>query len=124
MSGIGRLGNYAITFFSWVVKAIGSVLLLLIVVIFIGEGPPNPLKLNPKELFLMVSLLITLAGIVLAFWRQLVGGVAILVGMIPFVGESQQWIFWAFVLIGVLNILCWWLKSKQGVSRRSGSEVD
>lgn len=105
-----KLTGYSITFFSWVVKGVGLALLLLVVVIAVGEGPPNPFELSPRELVLFISLLITLIGIVLALLRQLIGGIAILVGMISFAGESQQWIFYAFILIGILNVLCWWLK--------------
>ena len=104
--------------FSWLVKGAGAALLLLVVVIAIGEGPPNPFKLTPRELFLFVSLATTLVGIVLALWKQLSGGILIAAGMIPFIGESHQWVFWAFALIGVLNILCWWLRRKLGVAGR------
>jgi hypothetical protein len=107
-----KLKDYFVTGLSWIAKGMGLALLLMIVVIFIGEGPPNPLKLTPRELFLFASLLITLAGIVIAFWKQLVGGIAILVGMIPFLGESLQWVLYAFLLTGALNIVCWWLKKR------------
>lgn len=33
-------------------------------------------------------------------------------GMVAFIAKSHQWLFYAFVLIGVLNILCWWLRRK------------
>ena len=113
MNSTGKLTNYVITLFSWLVKAAGLALLLLVVVIAIGEGPPNPFKLTGRELFLFVCLLVTLAGTILALWHQMIGGIAVLAGMIPFIGESSQWVFRAFALIGVLNILCWWLKKLQ-----------
>jgi len=62
----------------------------------------------------MICLLVTLAGTILALWHQMIGGIAMLAGMVPFIGKSRQWVFWAFALIGVLNILCWWLKRLQG----------
>ena len=104
--------NCGTKIFCWFVKGIGLALLLLVLAIAIGEGPPNPFKLSPRELFLMICLLITLAGIVLALWRQGTGGVMMLAGMIPFAGETHQWLFYAFGLIGILNIFCWWLKRK------------
>ncbi len=94
----------------WVVKGAGLALLGLVLVIFIGEGPPNPFELSHRELFLMISFLVTLIGTVLALWQQFVGGIAIVAGMIPFIGESRQWVFWAFFAIGIGNILCWQLR--------------
>lgn len=105
-----KFKKYFISGFSWTVKGIGAALFLLIAAIFIGEGPPNPFKLSARELFLMISLVVTLAGIVAAFWNQLYGGTAISAGMIPFIGESSQWLFYAFMLVGLLNIVCWRLK--------------
>lgn len=113
MGGVEKSGKYGIVAFSWLVKAAGVALLLLVLVIAIGEGPPNPFKLKARELFLMISLLVTLTGIILALWWQLLGGVAMIAGMVAFIGESRQWIFWAFALIGVLNVVCWWLKKLQ-----------
>jgi hypothetical protein len=107
--------NCGIKIFCWLVKGVGLVLLLLVLAIAIGEGPPNPFKLSPRELFLMICLLITLAGIALAQWRQGIGGVIMLAGMIPFAGETHQWLFYTFALIGVLNILCWRLRKKYNI---------
>jgi hypothetical protein len=113
MESIRKLISYGTGLLCWVVKGAGLALLLLVAVIFIGEGPPNPFKLSFRELVLMISLLVSLAGMVLAFWRQLIGGIAIVVGMIPFLGESHQWVFYVFILIGVLNIFCWLVKRSQ-----------
>ena len=92
-------------------------ILLLVLTIFIGEGPPNPFKLTSRELLLMVGLLTTLVGLALALWRQLVGGIVILVGIAGFTiiaGVQETWLFYAFWLLGLLNILCWWLRRLQG----------
>ena len=113
------IGNYGIRIFSWLVKAAGVALLGLVLVIAIGEGPPNPFELSSRELLLMVSLLVTLAGTVLALWRQLIGGIVITAGMIPFIAESRQWVFWAFFVVGIGNIVCWWLKK---ITRTGGNQ--
>jgi hypothetical protein len=110
MKNKNKFKKYFIGGLSWTVKVIGAALFLLIAAIFIGEGPPNPFKLTARELFLMISLLVTLAGIVAAFWNQLYGGIAILAGMVPFLGELHQWILYAFIGIGILNIICWLFK--------------
>lgn len=117
MNDVERLGKVAVSIFCWLVKGIGIALLLLVLTIAVGEGPPNPFKLAPRELVLMISFLITLAGTGLALWNQLIGGIAILAGMVVFIGESTQWVFGAFAIIGALNILCWFMKRLQSKGR-------
>ena len=110
MSGKRKFKAYLVGGLSWVIKAAGLALLALVLVIAIGEGPPNPFGLSSRELFLMVSLLVTLVGTVLAMWRQLIGGILILAGQLPFIDHWGQWVFAAFVIVGILNLLCWWFK--------------
>lgn len=113
---IQKLERYGLNIFCWLVKGLGLAVLLLILAIFIGEGPPNPLKLTAGELFIMVILLTTLTGLTLAVWRQLTGGIFILTGVVSFTiigGIQHNWVFYAFWMIGLLNILCWWLRKLQ-----------
>ena len=106
MSKVRRLIGYALMVCSWAVKGCGVALLLLVLVIAIGEGPPNPFELSGRELVLLVSFLVTLAGVVVALWRQVVGGAFIVAGIAVFIGESSGWVFKAFLAIGILNIFC------------------
>jgi len=110
MSDFIELRKCILGVFSWLVKAAGLALLGLVLVIAVGEGPPNPFKLSGRELFLMISLLVTLAGTVLALWRQLIGGILILTGQLPFINHWNQRVFATFVMVGVLNLLCWWFR--------------
>ena len=117
MSGIAKLTKYVINIFCWLVKGVGLAVLLLLLAIFIGEGPPNPFKLTARQLLLMVGFLVTWVGMALALWRQLIGGIVILGSIAGFTfvfGVHQSWLFYTFWLIGLLNILCWWLKKLQG----------
>ena len=112
MASIRDWRKYGISIFCWLVKIAGIGMLLLILAIAIGEGPPNPFRLAPKELFLMVWFLAIMIGMGLAVWRQLVGGIVTLVGIggfTIFAGAQGGWVFHAFWLIGLLNILCWCL---------------
>ena len=59
MERIEKLRKCGMTIFYWLVKGAGLVLLGLVLVIAIGEGPPNPFKLSLRELALMVSLLVS-----------------------------------------------------------------
>ena len=111
-----KLGRYGLNIFCWLVKVAGLAVLLLLLAIFIGEGPPNPFKLTARELFIMVMLLTILTGLALALWRQLTGGIVILTGVVSFMiigGIQHNWVFYAFWVMGLLNILCWWLKKLQ-----------
>ncbi|MCK4753219.1 MAG: hypothetical protein KAS75_07215 [Planctomycetes bacterium] len=116
MSNISKLQKRAISIFSWAVKGAGLAMLLLILVIAIGEGPPNPFKLSTKELFMMTSLLVTCFGLGFVLWRQLIGGVIILVGMIVFCVFNSRvpdlWVIHVLCLLGLLNVFYGWLKRK------------
>ena len=110
-----KYGKYAVNIFSWLVKGVGAAVLLLVLAIFIGEGSPNPFKLTGRELGFMLIFLITITGLALALWRQLMGGIVILAGIACITiifGIQNSWVFHAFWLIGVLNIICGWLGRK------------
>ena len=120
---IHKLRKYGIKTFCWLVKGVGAAVLLLLLAIFIGEGPPNPFKLTARELSFMVVLLIILIGLALAIWRQLIGGIVILAGIAGFTifgGIQHNWVFYAFWLVGLLNIVCWYL----GKLQRNGEIKD
>ena len=113
-----RLTEYSIRFFSWVVKAAGMVLLLLVVVIAVGEGLPNPLKLTTVELVQMTNFVAALSGLVLALRWQGLGGLVTVAGIFLFSTVEtieHQKLFagaWFFVIasIGIANLVCWSLK--------------
>lgn len=116
MNNVRKLTKYGINIFCWLVKGACIAILLLLLAIFIGEGPPNPFKFTARELLLMVGFLATWVGLALALWRQLIGGIVILVSIAGFTivaGVQENWVFYAFWLLGLLNMLCWWLKRAQ-----------
>ena len=110
--------GYSIRFFSWVVKAVGMALLLLVVVIAVGEGLPNPLKLTTVELVQMINFVAALSGLVLALRWQGLGGLFTVAGIFLFSTVEtieHQKLFaggWFFVIasVGIANLVCWWLK--------------
>lgn len=114
MSDFKRLIRIFLLVFSWLVRVVGIALFLLVAVIFVGEGPPNPFELSVWELIGFLGILVTLTGVVLALWRQLIGGILILAGMLPFIDDiewsSSAWVFCVFILLGILNIICWLLR--------------
>jgi len=118
MNDMRRLTEYSIRFFSWVVKAAGMALLLLVVVIAVGEGLPNPLKLTTVELVQMINFVAALSGLVLALRWQGLGGLVTVAGIFLFSTVEtieHQKLFaggWFFVIasIGIANLVCWSLK--------------
>ena len=113
---IQKSWRFGLNIFCWLVKGLGLAVLLLILAIFIGEGPPNPFKLTARELVLMFFFLTIWIGLALSVWRQLIGGIVIIAGIGSFTiigGMGHSWVFYAFWLMGILNILCWWLKKLQ-----------
>ena len=115
MAGTRTLRTCAVTALCWLVKGAGVAMLLLILAIFIGEGPPNPAKLSARQLLMSGSLLAVCVGFGLAVWRQLTGGMVILAGAIGITaseGLQMNWVFCTFWGIGLLNVLCWWLTKR------------
>ena len=74
MNSTRKFRKYAITFFRWLVKGAGIAILGLVLVVFVGEGPPNPFKFTARELLFGVGFLVVWVGLALAVWRQLIGG--------------------------------------------------
>ncbi len=117
MDDMRRLTEYSIRFFSWVVKGAGMALLLLVVVIAVGEGLPNPLKLTAIELVQITNFLAVLSGLVLALRWQGLGGLFTVAGIFLFsIVETieHQKLFaggWFFVIasVGIVNLVCWCL---------------
>ncbi|HUV40548.1 MAG TPA: hypothetical protein VMW23_02015 [Sedimentisphaerales bacterium] len=118
MNAAQKLKANWIRFFSWVVKAAGMALLLLVVVIGVGEGLPNPLKLTAIELVQMINFVAALSGLVLALRWQGLGGLVTVAGIFVFSTVEtieHQKLFaggWFFVIagVGIANMVCWALK--------------
>jgi hypothetical protein len=115
-----KLKGHFVTGLGRMVKGAGLALLLEVLVICIGEGPPNLLKLKGIELIQMVNFLTALVGLALAVWKQGIGGAVTTIGILLFVfvetiGRVKLFVGTWFLLIGfigVLNIVCWWLKKQ------------
>ena len=102
----------------WTARAIGTLLVLLIVMLGIGEGMPNPFTQPPAVQAGFLALALLLAGI-LAGWRwELAGGVISLAGWCLFLGQvkdfprGMNWLIWALALPGVLFLISAFLKCR------------
>ena len=94
----------------WAGCLLGTALLLLFAAFAIGEGPP-PLNWQAASLAVM------LVGFLLAWWRDLVGGVVSLAGIAAFYGlefaasghAPGGWLFPLCFVPGVLGVVAWLL---------------
>jgi hypothetical protein len=106
---VNKLPKILLVIFGFMIKAFGLVMVALIAVIFIGEGPPNIFELSAREQILFVCLFITLAGTIATLKLSFIGGIMMVAGMLPFISFdkpfSEHWVFYAFLITGLLNIV-------------------
>ena len=95
----------------WAARIIGALLVILIVVIGIGEGMPNPFTQPPAVQIGFLALAMIMIGI-LAGWRwELAGGVISLAGWCLFVEavihspRGLNWFFWALAMPGFPHVI-------------------
>lgn len=70
----------------WTARVVGVLQVCLIAAIAIGQGVPNPLKQPAPVLLGFFALALTIGGILLAWWREPIGGAISLAGFCLFVG--------------------------------------
>jgi uncharacterized integral membrane protein len=106
-----------ITTLRWVARIGGLLVLLTVIVLAIGEGFPNPFTyaFTSSELLLTIALLTMLAGILVAWKWESIGGALLLVGYItatitemPHRNFQLFSFFGYFLLLGLLNVGVWW----------------
>jgi hypothetical protein len=95
----------------WMARIIGSLLVVCVVIIAIGEGMPNPFTQPPMVQVGFLALAMIMAGI-LAGWRwELTGGVISLAGWCLFVGavthfpHGLNWFLWVLAMPGFLYVI-------------------
>ncbi len=80
------------------------------------EPPPGSSgKLNERDIPLMTGMIVMLVGIVVAWFREGIGGLLMIGGFIPFLVDELKsekgfnaWFLVIFPLIGLLHLYCWW----------------
>jgi len=100
----------------WLTRILGILLIFVIVLFAVGEGLPNPLALTVNEQLGFVALIIMLAGLILAWKFEGMGGLLVIIGYIFFcIIERQilrQGVFFIFPVVGLSFLLCWWRTRK------------
>ncbi len=109
-----KLLFYTVHSICWLVKLASAGMLVLVAAFAIGEGVPNPFAFPAKQLVMLIFFLIALIGLALAIWKQGVGGIVTVMGMIGFHIANGKfasgWVFATIGIIGLVNIVCGWIK--------------
>ena len=101
---------------------LGSVgLVALFLIAHVAEGSFNPLQFTGREALELVFLFVTCAGLLLAWWREGIGGTLAVAGMllfqsVEFIVNGRVFGSWVFVLMlsaGVSLVLSALLRNSQ-----------
>jgi hypothetical protein len=116
-----QLSDRLSTWVRWTARGVGTALLALVLAFFIGESlagesAPNPLTLSLTENFLLLAMLVTLVGIVVAWRWEIFGGVLIVGSALLFAAinaiVSGYWRFGVFeplfIAVGLLFLWIGW----------------
>lgn len=98
----------------WFTRILGLLIVGLVLMFAIGEGF-NPMKLNGTERAMSVAFFTALAGMVVLWRSNGIGGTLVLGGMLTFYGINfavsgrfpSGWVFPLCFLPGILALVCW-----------------
>jgi len=104
-----------------IARMISAATLVFLVMAIIGEEKPDFRTFSPGEVFSLAMLVVMIAGLILGWWRELVGAILILGGFFAFMtseyitsGDAgMSWIFILFPFTGVLFLIYWWITRKR-----------
>jgi hypothetical protein len=94
----------------WIARGASALIVGVILMIAVGEGGFNPLQLNWNEAVLMTAFWIAIAGLVVAWWSDWLGGSLAVGGMLVFY-IGHRWTAgawpagWAFPLVAFVGSL-------------------
>lgn len=68
----------------WLSRILGLSLIIVLIVFAFGEDVPGIKELSSKEILIFIAILIMIAGVILGFWKDLIGSIVILTGYVFF----------------------------------------
>ncbi len=104
---------------SWFARILGSIIVLFVLFMFIAYAvnPQGSGKMNVNVIPLMIGMIAMMVGLVVAWFRELIGGLLTIGGFIFFLviemTSSQgfdAWFLVIFPIIALLHLFCWWKK--------------
>ena len=107
----------------WTARLLAAFLIGLVLVIFIGEGGFNPLKLTPIEAIQMLLFLTTCVGLVIGWRWPFLGGLISTGGMLVFSAVEfskagklpKGFVFILMLLTGILFLLSGFIRRRLGL---------
>ena len=114
MKSLNISPNNLLSVIRYIARLFSILLIVLVVMLSIGEGLPNPSTLSSTAMLLFASLLTMLVGLVLSWQREHAGGVITILGFILFFIVNSVssgslrlgFFFLLFPLTGILFVLC------------------
>lgn len=98
-----------------IARTISVFLLLFVVMMVVGDGFPALADLTKRESFLTAAFVVMVSGLVIGWWRELVGAICILGGFAAFLvveyvtlrDFGMNWLFALYPVAGILYLLYW-----------------
>ena len=101
-----------LTALRWLARVVGTLLLLVIAQIAVGEGVPNPFHGSLAENLLTLAFVAMIVGQIVAWKWEGIGGGLIVGSYVLFVvvnhGIPFNIVFGPWLLTGLLYLFCWW----------------
>jgi hypothetical protein len=99
----------------WLARLTGASLVAVFLIFAMGEGV-RPLLLSRSEILMFFALFVALAGMVIAWRHEGLGGAMSVAGMIAFyllnLAVTRHWpngFFFPLMFVpGLLSLACWW----------------
>jgi len=112
--------NNIISSLRFIARLFSILLIFIVISLAIGEAFPHPFDLSAKEAIFTIALLIMLAGLLISWKWEGIGGSLIILGFLTFVIAnsiiSKSLNLGIFLLIfpltGVLYLICCWREKK------------
>jgi hypothetical protein len=97
----------------WTARIAGTLMALFFSAFFVGEGFPNIFRLPLRESLSVLALSAVVAGLLLAWKWEGVGGAVAVAGMVGFMAligfrGVASGLFLVPAAIGLLHVVCWW----------------
>jgi hypothetical protein len=132
MKAASRSGSRATTAMRWAGRIIGLIAVGLFLVFLMERGTRIPAELtwsNPQGIPLLLAMIVAVAGVLVAWFLELVGGLMTLIGaasipVLVFLGSGPTLLLAALILslplfvCGGLCVGCCWITRRASVSQR------
>jgi hypothetical protein len=95
----------------WVARIVGTLMVLVILTLLVGEGPPPLARMTARERLYALGLGVLYLGLIVAWFREGWGGLLSVLGWLFLaVLDKPPWHlpFTIPAAAGVLHVLCWW----------------